>query len=101
MAQKKENQEKIDLSEKLKDSDTDMKFQNEERQSVQAFLPETPKIIQWIVKYSGGLIRDEKQAQYVLLGFVALTIIIVVVIAVSGGSNQPVPGPVPTDQFVP
>ncbi len=36
----------------------------------------TPKVIQWTMKYSGGLIKNKNQAQYVLLGFVILAIII-------------------------
>ena len=33
---------------------------------------ETPKMIGLVMKYSGGLIKDEKQAGYVLLGLVVL-----------------------------
>jgi hypothetical protein len=35
----------------------------------------TPTIIRWVMKYSGGRIK-EKQAEYVLIGFVALSVII-------------------------
>ena len=38
--------------------------------------PQSPKVIQWVMKYSGGLIKDEKQANYVLIGFAVLAIII-------------------------
>ena len=31
-----------------------------------------PKIVQWVVRYSGGLVKGERQASYVLLGFVVL-----------------------------
>jgi len=96
--EKEKNNNGIDLSGSFNDSDE--KF-NKQRPQTPLYLPGTPKIIQWVIKYSGGLIKDEKQAQYVLLGFIALAVITVVVIAVSGGSNQPAPGPVPTDQFVP
>ncbi len=37
---------------------------------------EQPKIIGFVMKISGGLIKDQKQANYFLLGFVALAIII-------------------------
>ena len=37
---------------------------------------ETPKIVQWVIKISGGGIKNEKQAQYVLLGFVVAAIVI-------------------------
>lgn len=33
-------------------------------------------IIQWAIKYSGGLIKNERQASYVILGFIILVIII-------------------------
>ena len=35
---------------------------------------ETPKIVQWVIKISGGGIKNEKQAQYVLLGFVVIVV---------------------------
>lgn len=35
----------------------------------------TPKIVQWIITYSGGYVKDEKQAAYVLIGFFILAII--------------------------
>lgn len=34
---------------------------------------ETPKIVHWVISHSGGLIKNTKQAQYVLLGFVVLS----------------------------
>ena len=82
MNQEKENKEDIDVSGALKDSDgsdTDAKPQEEQQRPErpeEVFLPGTPKIIQWIIKYSGGLIKNESQAQYVILGFVTLVIII-------------------------
>ena len=36
--------------------------------------PQSPKLIQWVLKYSGGLIKDERQANYVLVGFAVLAI---------------------------
>lgn len=49
--------------------------------------PETPKIIQWTMKYSGGLIKNEKQAQYAILGFVVAAIIISLFLFFSGGET--------------
>lgn len=52
-------------------------FKGEEFQRTrQSFQTPTPKIVQWVIKYSGGYVKDEKQANYVLLGFVAVAIII-------------------------
>lgn len=39
------------------------------------FPPGTPKIIQWMMKYSGGLIQTRAQVIHVLLVLVALVII--------------------------
>ena len=36
----------------------------------------TPKIIQKVIRYSGGYIENERQASYVVLGFVVFAIII-------------------------
>ena len=63
-------------------------FEGEEFQhSAQSFQTPTPKIIQWVIKYSGGLIKDENQANYVLLGFVVLVIFISFFLFLGGGSN--------------
>ena len=74
--EQEKNNKGIDLNNSSNDSDTGVKSQTKERRSTQIFLPRTPKIIQWVMKYSGGLIKDEKQANYVLLGFVAVAIIV-------------------------
>lgn len=56
--------------------------------SARSFESENPKIIQWVIKYSGGYIKDDKQASYVLIGFVAIAIIIVSIFLFSGGGNK-------------
>ncbi|MBU4284736.1 hypothetical protein KKF60_01910 [Patescibacteria group bacterium] len=71
--QKKDNNGEIDLS---KSFDKGGKFQEEKQSPRYFFRPGTPKIIQWMMKYSGGLIKDEKQAGYVIFGFIVLAIII-------------------------
>ncbi|MBW2010358.1 MAG: hypothetical protein JRI32_01575 [Deltaproteobacteria bacterium] len=57
-----------------------------------SYSPDSPKIIQWIIKYSGGLIKNEKQANYFVLGFVGLLILISIIL-ISGnlGSTHPSP----------
>lgn len=85
--QEKGNNE-IDLSGELKDSDTGVKFQDE-RRPTQTFFPGTPKIIQWVIKYSGGLVKDEKQASYVLIGLVALAIIVSLFLFFGGANKNP------------
>ena len=53
---------------------------------------ETPKIVQWVIKYSGGLVKDNRQADYVLLGLVGLFLVITIILfsnAFSGPSKTP------------
>lgn len=38
-----------------------------------------PKIIQWVMRYSGGYIRDERTAAYALAGLVVAMMIIAIV----------------------
>ncbi len=56
----------------------------------QSFQTPTPKIVQWVITYSGGAIKDERQANYVLLGFVVLAIIISLFLFFGGGSETQV-----------
>ena len=46
------------------------------RQPSQSFQTTTPKITEWVMKHSGGTIKNEKQANYVLIGFVVVAIVI-------------------------
>ena len=88
MAEDKDNKGGIDLSGALKGSDTGVKFEDQWQRSSRAFYPGTPKIIQWTIKYSGGLIKNERQASYTLLGFVALAIIVVLFLIFSAGGTK-------------
>ena len=87
MDQENKNNEGIDLSGALKDSGTGVKFEGEQ-QYARPYYSGTPKIIQLVMKYSGGYIKDEKQASYVLLGFVAVAIIISLFLIFGGGGNK-------------
>ncbi|MCR4334278.1 MAG: hypothetical protein NUV47_00910 [Patescibacteria group bacterium] len=35
-----------------------------------------PKMVQWVIKYSGGIIKNENQANYVLIAFAVIAIVI-------------------------
>lgn len=50
-------------------------FEGEQFQR-RSFQATTPKIIELVIKYSGGYIKDEKQASYILIGFVVVAIVI-------------------------
>jgi hypothetical protein len=65
-------------------------FEGEQFQRPQSFQTPTPKIVQLVIKYSGGAIKDEQQASYVLIGFVVLAIIVSLFLFF-GGSGQELP----------
>ena len=54
------------------------------------FEPQTPKMVSVLMKYSGGLIKNEKQATYVLIGFVVVLSAISLFL-VFGGSGPQLP----------
>jgi len=86
MNQEKENNDEIDLSNSLKDSSLDL--EKEEDYLNAPFVPRTPKTVQWIIKYSGGLVKDEKQATGVVLGFFILATIISLFLVFGRGSRD-------------
>ncbi|KKT29664.1 MAG: hypothetical protein UW15_C0008G0030 [Parcubacteria group bacterium GW2011_GWC1_44_10] len=64
-------------------------FEGEEFQhsTFRDFQTPTPKIVGWVIKYSGGAIKDEKQANYVLIGFVAVAIVVSLFLIFGGGGS--------------
>ena len=76
----------IDLSRALEDSGSSVK--SEEPRVPSSYYTGTPKIIQWVIKYSGGLVKNEKQARYVLIGVMVLAIIISLFLIFSGGGTR-------------
>ena len=66
-------------------------FEGEEFQRpTRSFQTPTPKIVEWVIKYSGGTIKYEEQANYVLLGFVVVAIIISLFLVWGGGGIEPI-----------
>jgi hypothetical protein len=64
----------------------------------------TSKLVQWVIKYSGGLVKDEKQAQYVVLGLIVLTIILSLFLLFGSGEKQEIFTPTaeaPTKDVIP
>jgi hypothetical protein len=47
-----------------------------------------PGIMQWVIRHSRGYIKDEKQAQYAMIGFIVLAIGVSVVLLASGGGSE-------------
>lgn len=57
-------------------------------QSFQSTQPRSSKITQWTIKCSGGLIKNENQANVVLLGFALVVIVVSLVLVFGGGHIQ-------------
>lgn len=68
-----DNQRAADLSNMLKNYKT--KPENDGPADYLRY-NQTPPTIQWVIKHSGGLIKDGRQASYVLLGFAAAAAVI-------------------------
>ena len=49
---------------------------------------ELPRMVRLVMKFSGGAIKEQRQAEYVLLGFVVLVIAISVFIFSQNGSSS-------------
>ena len=74
-------------------------FEGEQFQRpARSFETPTPKIVQWVIKYSGGLIKDENQANYFLIGFVAVAIVVSLFLFF-GGSKSKIPSSPPPTPF--
>ncbi len=50
--------------------------------------PGTPKIIQWLMRHSFGLIKNEQQASYLIFGLATITIIAALFLVFGAGSRQ-------------
>jgi len=78
----------------------DVQFKEEWRP--QQFVPKKgwgEKLAGLIVKYSGGLIKDETQASYVILGLVAVAIIISLFLFFGGSKKNASPPKIMDDTF--
>ncbi len=58
------------------------------RQPSQSFQTPTPKITEWVMKHSGGMIKDEKQANYVLIGFVVVAIVLTFILLSNSSTSS-------------
>ena len=67
------------------------------RQPSQSFETPTPKITEWVMKHSGGMIKDAKQANYVLITF-AVVAIVISLFLFFGGTKKTTPLPINVDQ---
>ena len=56
-------------------------------------LTETPKMIGWVIKHSGGIVKNEEQASYALLGFAALAIAVSLFLFFAGRGETKIEAP--------
>ena len=87
MYKNNKNDEDIYLSDELKKSQIGINLKK--RYEIKdSYHHGTSKIIQWVIKYSGGLVKDEKQTNYVLIGFAAVAIVISLFLIFDGGPES-------------
>jgi hypothetical protein len=78
----------IDINQALKEFET-KSSQEQMRQTITAApISNVPKIVQLVIKWSGGAIKEERQAEYVLLGFVIVAIIVSLFLILGGGTSK-------------
>ena len=78
------------------DPNSGIQFEEDKfRQSMPSFEDEVPKIVKLVMKLSGGAITEQRQAEYVLFGFVLVTILLAFFILFFFGGSSPKP-PVPS-----
>ena len=63
--------------------------------------PENSKMVQFVIKYSGGYIKDQRQAEYVLLGFAIISIIISFFLFFGGNITQENESPIYQEDLTP
>ncbi len=81
----------IDLSGRLKNSNVGLGAVDDFQRRTNFFQKNPPKIVQWVIQYSNGAIKDEDHANYVLLGFVVVVIGISVFLFSGLGIKSPKP----------
>ena len=84
MNQENNNNKVVDLSNFQSDS---RRGPNEPRPSTRLYPSSTPKIAKWLIKCSGGYV-NEKQANYILIAFIAIAIIISLILIFSSNEEQ-------------
>ena len=77
----------IEINQALKDFEK--KSQAEEMQKSPEVLKnsDVPKMVQLVMKWSGGAIKEQKQAEYILLGFVVVAMAVSLFLFFRGGNG--------------
>ncbi|MEK7081213.1 MAG: hypothetical protein AAB902_02395 [Patescibacteria group bacterium] len=78
----------IEINQALKEFETKSSQEQVQQNIAAAPVSNVPKIVQLVMKCSGGAIKQEKQAEYVLLGFVVVAIIVSLFLVFRGRGNK-------------
>ena len=84
-----ENYESIDLGGMLKNSRPRVNF-DEQKNAGQYQDAGDSKMVKLVLKYSCGLVKDVRQASFVLLGIAVVAVIISIFLLSGGGKPKPV-----------
>ena len=49
---------------------------NEAQSSISQHTQKEHGIVQWVIAYSGGMIKNKKEAEYVVIGFIVITTLV-------------------------
>jgi len=94
MDQNNKNGNNINLGETPNGSSSGVEFQESGWSAVKYYREQdTPKIIRWTMKCSGGYIKDKKQASYLLFVFVVIMIIVSFFLIFSSGEKAEIKAP--------
>ncbi|OHA09745.1 MAG: hypothetical protein A3A44_02065 [Candidatus Sungbacteria bacterium RIFCSPLOWO2_01_FULL_60_25] len=80
-----ENKDAFDFSKALANTRSGAQHQNKLQSA--GYGPEASGMVGWVIRHSGGLIQDERQASFVLLGFVAVVIAVSLYLFFSAGAG--------------
>lgn len=89
----------FEIDQALKEFEAKSKAEETQKVSEVSKTPDVPKMVRLVMKLSGGAIKEQKQAEYVLLGFVALAIIVSLFLVFGGKQTQQKLTPVMLEQI--
>jgi len=78
----------IEINQALKEFEVKSNIEQIKQTVATSQTSDAPKIVQLVMKCSGGAIKDERRAEYVLLGFVVVAIIISLFLVLGGGKKN-------------
>ncbi|MBI2627691.1 hypothetical protein HYW72_02040 [Candidatus Nomurabacteria bacterium] len=62
----------VDIDQALKEFESKSSVEQAPKAPEISTASNLPKMVQWVMKYSGGIIKEERQANYVLFGIAIL-----------------------------